>query len=118
MLKQTMRFSDRANQGFGERRGGDALSCPDKQLVAEDVAQARQAVGDRGLSDVERLGGPGDARLAVDGLEDVEEIEVELRQVAQDHHILPDLRPRQRPHHSAPMSITSRRAGISLVRRD
>ncbi|MCY1177661.1 hypothetical protein D9M73_179770 [compost metagenome] len=52
-----------------------------EQRVVEGFAQSGQGVGHRGLSDADDLPGSGQVGFGVDGIEDDEEVQVDLAQI-------------------------------------
>ncbi|HJX20254.1 MAG TPA: hypothetical protein VJ454_04635, partial [Steroidobacteraceae bacterium] len=60
----------------------------DEQRIAHRLAQAGERMADRGLREVQPLGGAAYATLVDDRLEDDEQVEVDARQINHVHEII------------------------------
>ncbi|MGY4428942.1 hypothetical protein ACVWWO_001419 [Bradyrhizobium sp. F1.13.1] len=80
------RFADRLPQHHGALGRTDAGAGPDEQGIAERVPQTCERVADRRLRHQKRVGGARDAALGHQGLEDFQQVEVELSERQNIHH--------------------------------
>ena len=80
VLQRDQRLLYGADQIAGERRGHHHAASAREQRVGEQLAQAAERVAERGLCQVQLTGGAGEVLLSVDGLEDDEQVQVDLAQ--------------------------------------
>ncbi|MNT06082.1 hypothetical protein D3C72_1407340 [compost metagenome] len=79
--QQRQGIAHRADDVLCHGRGHHALSGAHEQRVVEGLAQPRQGVGNRRLGNADNLPGTGQVGFGVDGIEDDEQIQVDLAQV-------------------------------------
>ena len=120
-------FAQRRMDRFGDRPcspGGDeAIALTDEQGIVQHRAQLGQRMADRGLRQIEVRRGGRHAALGIDGVEYLEQVEVEPRQALHIMFLSPLPRQRQavrpvpapcgrnRPNPTAPPAVRRRAGG-------
>ena len=76
--QQLERLTHRPDDVLRHGGGHHALGGAHEQRVVEGLAQARQGIGHRRLGDADDLPGAGQVGFAVDGIENDEQVEIDL----------------------------------------
>ena len=85
-------------QPVGLRRGLHAARCAHEQRILQQQPQPRQAMAGGRLGEFERLGGAADVALPVDGIEQAQQVEIDVLEVQGDEgQCPPDSRGGGRP---------------------
>ena len=79
--QQLQRAAHRSDDVLCHGRGHHALSGTHEQRIIEGFAQASQGVGYRRLGDADNLPGAGQVGFGIDGVEDDEQVEVDLGEI-------------------------------------
>lgn len=102
------RLADRSDDFVRLAGGLEAARFAHEQRVADQVAQASERIGHRGLAHPEALGGPAGAAGGVKCLENNQKVKIDLSQV--DQHFDPST-----CAHDRPMKLNRRVAAISTL---